>query len=261
MQHIAGLDHLVIAVRDLHAAAGEWAALGFAVSPRGLHSEHMGSGNHTIVFGEDYLELLGVVAPKPHNEPMRRFLETREGFERIAFTATDAEAGAEALRARGLAAVGPLRFGRPVPMPGGGEAEARFSVFQWPQDEAPGGVRIFACQHHTREAVWVPELQRQPNGATRIKRALVATERPAEAAAHMARLVGSEAREEGGFHLVPTAPTRAAIAFAPRAAIARMAGLEVAALPEEGGAGVVLGTTSPRPPAFATGTAILFESP
>ena len=69
---IDGLDHVVIAVRDLQAAAGEWARLGFTVSPRGLHSPHMGSGNHTIMFGEDYVELLGVVAPQPHNEPMRR---------------------------------------------------------------------------------------------------------------------------------------------------------------------------------------------
>lgn len=201
-----------------------------------------------------------MVSPQPHNEPMRRFLAGREGLERIAFTTTDAEAGAEALRANGLAATGPLRFGRPVPLPGGGEAEARFSVFQWPADEAPEGVRIFACQHHTREAVWVPELQNQPNGVSQITRALVATERPAEAAAQLARLIGSAAREAGGFHAVPTAPGRAEIAFAPRAAIARMAGLDASSLPEEGGAGVVLGTPTPRPPAFVTGTAILFET-
>jgi len=116
---LVGLDHLVVAVRDLDAAAAEWAALGFTVSPRGLHSPHMGSGNHTMMFGEDYLELLGVVTPQPHNEALRGFLAGREGLERAAFTTTDAEAGAAAIRAQELAANGPVHFGRPVPLPDG----------------------------------------------------------------------------------------------------------------------------------------------
>jgi catechol 2,3-dioxygenase-like lactoylglutathione lyase family enzyme len=82
---ILGLDHVVIAVRDLDAAAAEWAALGFRLSPRGTHSEHMGSGNYTMMFGEDYLELLGVLAEKPHNAPLRGFLAKREGLERTAW--------------------------------------------------------------------------------------------------------------------------------------------------------------------------------
>lgn len=256
---IDGLDHVVIAVRDLQGAADQWARLGFAVSPRGLHSPHMGSGNHTIMFGEDYVELLGVVAPQPHNEPMRRFLEEREGLERCAFTTRDAAAGVAALRARGLAGVGPLEFGRPVPLPGGGETEARFSVFQWPEGEAPGGIRIFACQHHTREAVWISELQRQANGVTAIRRVLVADADSDAAAAHLARLLDSEVREEGAFRLVPTGPRRAEIAFAPREAIvAAHPDLDGAALPERGGAGLVLRTSLPRPPAVAAGCALVF---
>ncbi len=258
---IDGLDHVVIAVRDLQAAAMRWAQFGFTVSPRGLHSPHMGSGNHTIMFGEDYVELLGVVAPQPHNEPMRRFLEEREGLERCAFTTRDAAAGVAALRGRGLAGVGPLEFGRPVPLPDGGETEARFSVFQWPETEAPGDVRIFACQHHTRGAVWLPELQRQANGVSGIRRVLVADAEPDRAAAHLARLLDGEAREEGAFRLVATGPRRAAIAFAPREAIAAAhPGLDAAALPERGGAGLVLRTAAPRPPAVATGCALVFAA-
>ena len=256
---IDGLDHVVIAVRDLQAAADAWGRLGFMVSPRGLHSPHMGSGNHTIMFGEDYVELLGVVEPQPHNEPMRRFLEEREGLERCAFTTRDAAAGVAALRERGLEGVGPLDFGRPVPVPGGGETEARFSVFQWPQEEAPGGIRIFACQHHTREAVWIPELQRQGNGVVAIRRVLVADAEPEAAAAHLARLLDGEVLEEGAFRLVPTGPRRAAIAFAPREAIAAAyPGLDASELPERGGAGLVLRTALTRPPATAAGCALVF---
>ena len=258
---IDGLDHVVIAVRDLQGAAGQWARLGFTVSPRGLHSPHMGSGNHTVVFGEDYVELLGVAAPQPHNEPMRRFLEGREGLERCAFTTRDAAAGVAALRERGIAGVGPLEFGRPVPLPGGGETEARFSVFQWPEGEAPGGVRVFACQHHTREAVWISGLQRQANGVTAIRRVLVADADPGGAAAHLARLLDGEVREEGAFRLVATGPRRAEIAFAPRGAIAEAhPGLEADGMPERGGAGLVLRTSLPRPPAVAAGCALVFAA-
>jgi catechol 2,3-dioxygenase-like lactoylglutathione lyase family enzyme len=258
---IAGLDHVVIAVRDLQTAADAWAQLGFKVSPRGLHSPHMGSGNHTIMFGEDYVELLGVVTPQPHNEPMRRFLEGREGLERCAFTTRDAAAGVAALRERGIAGVGPVEFGRPVPLPGGGEAEARFSVFQWPEEEAPGGVRIFACQHHTREAVWIPELQRQGNGVKSIRRVLVADPEPDKAAAHLARLLDGEARADGAFRVVATGPRRAEIAFAPRGAIADAhPGLDAAGMPERGGAGLMLRTALFRPPAAATGCALVFAT-
>ncbi len=146
---VVGLDHLVVAVRDLDAAAEAWRALGFTLSPRGLHSTHVGSANHTMMFGEDYLELLAVLVPQPHNEALRDFLARREGLERAAFTTTDAAAGADALRARGIDSVGPLHFGRPVPMPDGGSMEARFSVFRFPAALYPAGLGIFACQHHT----------------------------------------------------------------------------------------------------------------
>ena len=256
---LIGLDHAVIAVRDLEAAAAEWAALGFRLSPRGTHSPHMGSGNHTIMFGEDYVELLGVLTEQPHNEGLRHFLAGREGLERCALTTTDAAATVADLQARGIAATGPVEFGRPVALPEGGEGEARFSVMHWPVAEAPGALRIFACQHHTREAVWIPALQKQRNGVARIIRALVATPDPADAAARMARLTDSAVQVEGAFHVVPTGPGRADFGFAPRAEIADLAGLDEAALPESGGAGLILGTRLPRPPAFATGCALIFQ--
>jgi hypothetical protein len=257
---LIGLDHLVIAVRDLDAAAAEWAALGFTMSPRGLHSPHMGSGNYTMMFGEDYLELLGVVSPTPHNEALRGFLAGREGMERAAFITTDAEKGAAALRAKGLSGTnGPVHFGRPVPLPDGTETEARFSVFHYPREEAPGGLRIFACQHHTRPAVWVPELQRHANGVTGIRRALVATDTPGTAAAHLARLIEGEVTQDGEFRVVETGPNRASIGFAPRAAIAALARCAEAALPAEGGAAMILKTPTPRPPVLVTGTAVIFE--
>lgn len=258
---LTGLDHLVVAVRDLDAAAEAWRKLGFTLSPRGLHSAHIGSANHTMMFGEDYLELLSPVSPTPHNQALRDFVARRDGLDRAAFTTTDAAAGAAALRARGVAAIGPVDFGRPVPMPDGTEAEARFSVFRWPPEQRVGGLGIFACQHHTRDTVWVPSLQSHANGVTRILRVLVATADPAGSAAGLAAAIDVPPRRDGDVHLVPTGAGRGDVGFATRAAIARLAQCDAAALPEEGGAAIVLGTATPRPPGFATGVAVLFETP
>ncbi len=257
---VVGLDHLVVAVRDLDAAAEAWCALGFTLSPRGLHSAHVGSANYTMMFGEDYIELLAVLVPQPHNQALRDFLARREGLERAAFTTTDAAAGADALRARGIDSVGPLHFGRPVPMPDGSSAEARFSVFRFPASLYPAGLGIFACQHHTPEAVWVPSLQTHPNGVTRILRALATTADPAGAAAKLATTIDSTVRRDGEYHLVATGPGRADIAFAPRAVIARLAQCAEDALPAEGGAGMVLATPRPRPPGLVNGVAVIFQT-
>src|SRR4051812_40584180 len=64
-KHLLGLDHAVLRVADLDRAAEDFANMGFTLSPRGVHS--LGTQNHCLLFGFDYLELLwvppGVEAP------------------------------------------------------------------------------------------------------------------------------------------------------------------------------------------------------
>jgi len=263
LQHIIGVDHVVVAVRDLDAAATAWRALGFTLSPRGTHSPHMGSGNYTMMFGEDYVELLGVLTPTERNAGLRAFLEHREGLDRAAFTTDDAAAGAEELRARGLAAVGPIAFGRPVSLPDGGEAEARFQVFQWPPEERPAGLGIFACQHLTRENVWIPALQSHSNGAIRLMRIEILARDAAGAAAQMARLIARDAvRDPDGAMRVPSGPGRADLVFLDRATLAaRHPGVSLDGLPDEGGAALVIGTRGAPPPPVppARGTGVLLD--
>jgi catechol 2,3-dioxygenase-like lactoylglutathione lyase family enzyme len=236
LSQVVGLDHVVIAVRDLDASAKTWSALGFTISPRGLHSAHLGSGNYTIMFGPDYIELLGIVTPTDHNAGTRAFLDKREGLERSAFTAVDATKGVAELIAKGIAATGPLNFSRPVDLPDGGKSEARFSTMHWPGDEKPGGMRIFACQHLTREAVWIPELQVHRNTAKRIDRVEILSADPIKAAAHMARLIDqTPVSEPDGAIRVPSGSTRAAFVFLSEAVLrARYPGVVLGTLPAEG---------------------------
>jgi hypothetical protein len=246
LRNVIGIDHAVIMVRDLDKAAENWKRLGFTVSPRGTHSAKMGSGNYTIMLDPDYMELLGVLAETEHNAPARAFLAKRgEGVERIAFTAVDSAAGAEEIRARGYEPVGPTDFERPVTMPDGSLSAAKFRVFQWPVAEAPGGVRIFACQHKTRNTVWIPELMKHANGAKRLRQVLIVSPEPGKDAAHLARMIDREVRNEAdGAVAVPSGSDRADFVFLTKDQLGRRyPGVSLAGLPESGGAGLVLATS------------------
>jgi hypothetical protein len=279
LKNVIGIDHAVVMVKDLDQAAANYKRLGFTVSPRGTHSAHMGSGNYTIMFDPDYMELLGVLTPTEHNAPARAFLErSGEGIERVAFTAVDSGEGAEEIRARGYPPVGPTDFERPVTMPNGTISSAKFRTFQWPTAEAPGGVRIFACQHKTRETVWIPELMQHANGARRLKQVVIVSPEPAKDAAHLSGMIDRDVRNEAdGAVAVPSGADRADFVFLTRDQLGtRYPGVSLAGLPERGGAGLViaadltaaekaLGATGVRsaggivvPPAAGNGTLLAF---
>jgi len=246
LKNVIGIDHAVVMVKDLDKAAENYRQLGFTVSPRGTHSAHMGTGNYTIMFDPDYMELLGVLAATEHNAPARAFLDTRgEGIERIAFTAVDSAAGAEEIRARGLTPIGPTDFERPVIMPDGSKSAAKFATFQWPVAEAPGGVRMFACQHKTRGTVWIPELQTHANTAKRIAKVFVVTPKAEDDAKHLAKMIAGEVHPGAdGSATVPTGFGRADFVFLSREALGRLyPGVDVKSLPERAGAGLELGVS------------------
>ena len=243
LKNVIGIDHAVVMVKDLDRSAENYKRLGFTVSPRGTHSAHMGSGNYTIMFDPDYMELLGVLTPTEHNAPARAFLEKRgEGIERVAFTAVDSAEGAEEIRARGYPPIGPTDFERPVTMPDGTLSAAKFRTFQWPVAEAPGGVRIFACQHKTRETVWIPELMKHANGAKRLKQVLMVAPEPTKEAAHLSKMIDRETRNEpDGAIAVPSGGDRADFVFLTKDQLGkRYPGVSLAGLPERGGAGLVI---------------------
>ena len=140
-------------------------------------------------------------------------------------------------------------------MPDGSLSAAKFRVFQWPVAEAPGGVRIFACQHKTRETVWIPELMRHANAAKRLRQALIVTPEPAKDAAHLSRMIDRDVTARGR--------RRRHRAFGRRSRRFRLSdqgpacggaipAFRCAGLPERGGAGLVLASGD----LAATGTAL-----
>jgi len=203
--HVLGMDHVVVLVRDLDRARDAWQRMGFAPTPRGFHS--IGSQNHCLMFGRDYVELLAVPRAHPAMQPYAQFLARGEGLGAIAL-ATDDAAGLHAgLVAEGIAAEPPLDFSRPVENLG----EARFRIVQFPAEASPG-CRLFACQHYTRELVWRPAFQAHPNGAQEIAAVALVAEDPAAVAASYARLLGSRPQPIAEGLLVQTGSAAIAIA-------------------------------------------------
>jgi catechol 2,3-dioxygenase-like lactoylglutathione lyase family enzyme len=79
-----GLSQVIFGVRDLDAATARFRALGFEVLDGGVHAG-VGTANRVIPLGEQYLELLGVVAPKEARatEYGRALLRATEHADRI----------------------------------------------------------------------------------------------------------------------------------------------------------------------------------
>ena len=135
---ITGIDHCVILVRQLDAARDTIARLGFTLTPRGVHSDHMGTHNHCIMLRHGYFEVLSVLEPTQENARWRNVLARREGLNAVALATEDARKGHDELRANGVDIADPVDFARPVDNPGA-KGEATFTV--------PGKLLLLEDQH------------------------------------------------------------------------------------------------------------------
>jgi 4-hydroxyphenylpyruvate dioxygenase-like putative hemolysin len=157
----SAIDHAVIAVRDLDAAATGFKKLGFTLTPRGHHS--IGSHNHCIMLGTTYIELLVAPVAHPWLDYYRAF---GEGLAAIALSTDDADATYAQLKGKG--ARPPMDLSRP--------AEGGVAKFRLVQIE--GSPQVFFVQHLTRELVWRPEWQSHANGARELVDAALSAKKP-----------------------------------------------------------------------------------
>ena len=116
---VTGIDHILIAVRDLKQARTTWEGLGFRPTPMGRHTK-LGSVNHCLMLENDYLELLAI---DPQSDVPNRWaglLEVRQGVGAVALRSTDSKGAAVALRC--LAAQTRGGICGPLRPPGGRDA-------------------------------------------------------------------------------------------------------------------------------------------
>lgn len=182
------LDHIVFNARDrMDEVVARFEALGFSVTPRGHHT--LGSINHTIVFGAEYLELLGYPPGRPP-EKRPELAAGRLGWMATVLRSADADHTRAALLDAGLAPRPVQTFSRPVETAGGARGDAAFRVTRLEPAAVPGTWMYF-CQHLTPEWVWRAEWQSHPNGALAVAELVIGVADPAAAAAAYAACVGA----------------------------------------------------------------------
>ncbi len=181
---IHAIDHMVILVHDLATAMDDYAALGFTVTPGGVHAD--GATHNALVAFADgsYLELIAFRREAPDHIWWRHTADS-EGLIDFALLPGAIDEDVAAARMRGLDMTGPFSGGR----------------------ERPDGVRIawktarpatpdlpFLCGDVTPRDLRVPTgaARLHPNGVTGIARVLVATRDPAVSAARYRALLGIE---------------------------------------------------------------------
>ena len=168
-----GIDHAVIVVRDVDAAAAAFERLGFIVTPKSGHPE-LGSENRCIIMHGDYIELL---CPGDHPETryFKDFLAEREGMAALAARSTDIERTRTLLARQNLKVCDTLSFSRPLTLANGEDAVARFSVGMLEPGQTEG-FTLFGCQHHTADLVWSTGYEHHANQAERMSAILFAAE-------------------------------------------------------------------------------------
>lgn len=199
------IDHVVLAVRDLDAAAATYEKLGFTLTPRAIHVDRMGTSNRLAQFaGHNFIELLEVDRPErlqrhdldsrppffsfgDHN---RQALEEREGLSMLVFASDDAGADLARFEAAGLAA-SRFDFERQAMLPDGSTATVSFSLaFAWsPQMPRVG---VFTCQNRAQQFFWKPQYQAHANSARSISAVYMASPSPQRDARFIATVCGGD---------------------------------------------------------------------
>jgi catechol 2,3-dioxygenase-like lactoylglutathione lyase family enzyme len=182
--HIAGIDHAIIGVRDLDQAKHTFEKLGFRATPRGRHVG-WGTANYCLMFGQDYLEILGIIDPKAFTNNLDVFLESGEGLMSVALQTSDPEATRKAWSDAELDPAEVKDLSRLLEP----DTELRFKNVMLDAKKT-GGLPLFACSHLTPEPMRQPGWTEHPNGAVGINAITVVSKEPKAFVDPMSRVFG-----------------------------------------------------------------------
>ena len=185
-------------------AGAAFARLGFPLTPLTVHRNEdeagnrvpTGTANRCAMLGRGYLEILTDVEglDTPFARAHRAAIARYEGLHLIAFSVDDVAAEARRLDAEGFEPQPVANLRRPMPVDGGGEEVAGFSVLRVaPGTMAEGRTQIL--RHETPDVVWQPSTIPRDNGVSGLSGVVICTDDPAEAAERYARFTGR--RQEG----------------------------------------------------------------
>lgn len=197
-----GVDHLVLAVRDLDAGGRFYEQLGFRVGGRNRHP--WGTENRIVQLQGSFLELvtLGENAEiPPHGDGrfsfgafVRDYLERREGFAMLVLDSADAKGDAQAFTGAGIGGFEPFFFERRGTRPDGTETHVAFTL-AFARDPAAPEIGYFVCQQHYPENFWNPEFQIHPNGASVLSAVVVTSPDPDSHSRFLKAFSGADSSE------------------------------------------------------------------
>ncbi|OHV08707.1 VOC family protein [Kushneria phosphatilytica] len=166
-----GLDHPVIAVRDLERTAERARALGFTLNTR--HQHPWGTDNHLLLFERNFIELMAIIRPgqldyaDDNNFRFGRLIESRlrhvdrlgDGIVMVGLESEDMVHDHAVLLGRGLTHVRPTIFRRLAHLADGRDEEVGVALDIIYHRDAPW-LTQFLCQQLS------PELLRQDPSLT-----------------------------------------------------------------------------------------------
>ncbi|MEP3247342.1 MAG: VOC family protein [Sneathiella sp.] len=186
--NITGLDHTLIGVSDLEAARKTYEKLGFTITPRGSHIG-WGTANYCIMFGQDYIELLGIVDPNRESNGLDLLLAERgEGLLGLALASDNPLKTKNSLVEAGLNPSDPIELRRKLELPEG-DVIPEFKLIRLPT-EGVSEKNLFICHHLTPELVRQPEWEQHQNGTQYIKSVVILVDDPKSLREYYERLCG-----------------------------------------------------------------------
>jgi hypothetical protein len=209
MTSLPGIDHPLVLVRDIEAARRSFTALGFTMTPVGLHP--WGTSTSLAVLERSALELMGVYDESLIDElaagdfrfgrHMHEALAEREGLALVALHSRDAAADGAAMVARGIESQGHIGFRRRVRPPGRDWDEAVVSL-EILLDPALPRASHFIAQQHKPELLWVSEWMQHANGATHIAAVTYLAADPGPVLRRLERMFGNLACQAASWEIL-----------------------------------------------------------
>lgn len=209
-----GLDHLVIAVRDLDAAGAFYETLGFTVGARNRHP--WGTENRIVQFPGSFLELVtigdaGAIPPHgPRSFSFGAFMRDAlagqgEGLAMVVLEGQDAKGDAVAFGKAGIGDFEPFFFERQGRRPDGTTVRVAFELAFAADPKAPE-CGFFTCRQLEPQNFWNADFQRHPNGATALAAAVMLADEPALHRSFLSAFSGEAEILEGNADYVVALP-------------------------------------------------------
>jgi len=205
-----GIDHVVIAVRDLDSTQDTFRRMGFTLTPRGHHT--LGR-RITASCSARIIRVADVPQRLPGREYYYDFARIGDGLAAVALKTDNARGR---FRRTHCGRARSFRTGRFfAPGATGRGSENRIISHHPAGAGADSGGQVFLCQHFTRSVVWRPEYQTHANTATGLAAlAIVSADVSATAAAYE-RLFDVKARAISEGLLIDTGDTPIVVASEP----------------------------------------------